>query len=232
MHLKLSSIIKIIINIIVVALLVATIFTINNLNTIIAKKDSEINGLSQNNETLNINIIDVKEQNDKLHTENEKLKQKQQDLLVQIEDLEATILQLQENIATMSKKDFKSYLPYKAITNKTSKQWELQQKATTNDDGIRCIDGIPMVAVGTGWGLWVGDIAVVTCANGNSFKVMIGDIKADRHTDEANKTTVANGCRCEFLVDKDKLAPYVKLMGNIAIMDKYSGYVIDIAKVN
>ena len=232
MRVKLSSIITIMIIIIAIALIVLASFTINGLNTTIENKDNEINALTQDNEKLNINIIDIKEQNNKLQTENEELKQNKQDLLLQIEDLEGTISQLQKNIATLSKKDFKSYLPYKAITNKTSKQWELQQKATTNDDGIRCIDGIPMVAVGTGWGLWVGDIAVVTCANGNSFKVIVGDIKADRHTDGENKTTVSNGCRCEFIVDKDKLDPYVKLMGNIATMDKYSGYVIDIAKVN
>ena len=232
MHLKFSSIIKISFNIIIIALLVSAMFIINNLNTVVDNKDYEINGLVHNNENLNLNIIDIKEQNKKLQTENDELNGQIQDLLTQIKNLEGTISQLQANIATLSKKDFKSYLPYTAITNKNSKQWELQQDATTNEDGIRCLNGLPMVAVGTGWGVWVGDTIIVNCANGNSFKAIVGDIKSDRHTDAENKTTVSNGCRCEFLVDLDKLDPYVKLMGNIATMDKYTGYVLSIVPAN
>lgn len=124
--------------------------------------------------------------------------------------------------------DFKSYMPYTAITSRVSKQWELQQNAYTDENGFRCINGLPLVAVGTGWGLSVGDSATVTCDNGNSFKVVIGDIKADIHTLTDNKTTASNNCRCEFIVDMNVLNTTVKRLGNVSVLEQYSGYVIDI----
>ena len=131
----------------------------------------------------------------------------------------------------VSTKDFKSYMPYTAITNTTSTQWQLQQIAYTDENGLRCIDGAPLVAVGTGWGLSVGDSAIITCDNGNSFTVVIGDIKADRHTAADNKTTLVNNCRCEFIVDLPALNGYAKTMGNVAVLEQYSGYVINITKM-
>ena len=119
-------------------------------------------------------------------------------------------------------------MSYKAITNQLSKQWALQQQATTNENGFRCIDGKPLVAVGTGWGLSVGDSAIVYCDNGNSFEVVIGDIKADIHTLLDNKTTASNNCRCEFIVDMSSLNSTVKRRGNVSVLQEYSGYVIDI----
>ena len=135
-----------------------------------------------------------------------------------------------KSITQPNNKDFKSYMPFTAITNKSSAQWKLQQRAYTDEDGFRRVDGYPLVAIGTGWGCWVGDTILVTCENGNSFKAMVGDIKADRHTTADNKTTLSNNCRCEFIIDPMLLNNNVKRMGNAAVLEKYSGYVIDIVK--
>lgn len=131
-------------------------------------------------------------------------------------------------VVTANSNDFKSYMSYKAIKTQSSKQWQLQQVASTDENGFRCINGTPLVAVGTGWGLSVGDYAVVSCDNGNKFTVVIGDIKSDRHTSEDNKTTSSNNCRCEFIVDVDNLHSTVKRLGNAAVLQEYSGYVINI----
>ena len=128
--------------------------------------------------------------------------------------------------------DFKSYMPYTAITSKASKQLQLQQLAYTDENGLRCIDGRPMVAVGTGWNLSVGDIALITCDNGNSFEVIIGDIKANVDTNSDNKTTSANNCRCEFIVDMGELNSTVKISGNVAVLKQYSGYVTNVQKID
>lgn len=196
--------------------------------------------LKQDNENLNFDIVRIEAVNNRLQTDNNALCEQVQELTSKVKSLEEKIDKLNNdnktntntntNITTHSRKDFKSYMPYNAITNKSSKQWKLQQKATTNKDGIRCIDGVPMVAVGTGWGLKVGDVAIVNCENGNSFKVIIGDIKANAHTDKENKTTIFNGCRCEFIVEESKLNSTVKKMGNMAVLDKYKGYVVNIKK--
>ena len=121
-------------------------------------------------------------------------------------------------------------MSYTAITNKSSSQWKLQQRAYTDENGFRCIDGYPLVAIGTGWGCWVGDTILITCENGNSFKAIVGDIKADRHTTEDNKTTLSNNCRCEFIIDSSALHPSVKSAGNVAVLQQYSGYVVNIQK--
>lgn len=183
------------------------------LSITVNKQTSTIKRLEEENTSLNTIVSQLEEENKKLKEQNAKLQANRQ-----------TIMQV-------NKKDFKSYMPYTAITNKSSKQWQLQQSAITDKNGIRCIDGKPMVAVGTGWGLSVGDVAVITCDNGNSFEVVIGDIKADQHTNTENKTTSANNCRCEFIVDARRLNPSVKTMGNVAVLKQYNGYVVNVQKI-
>lgn len=184
----------------------------NQINTI---KDLNI----QNND-LNNRVLQLEEESGMLTEEKNKL-------LKDKENLESEISSLKIKPQT-NYKDFKSYMSYTAITNQSSKQWALQQQAITNDNGFRCIDGKPLVAVGTGWGLSVGDHAVVYCDGGNNFEVIIGDIKADIHTLSDNKTTASNNCRCEFIVDMSSLNPTVKSRGSVSVLQKYSGYVVDI----
>ena len=214
------------------------IANISKLNTDIEEKENTISRLTQDNEKLNDNItglnnniVQFKNENDELNNNNQLLESRVQELLLEVENLKKEISK-QKYTSYHSNMDFKSYMSYKAITNKSSKQWKLQQVATTNEDGVRCVDGIPMVAIGTGWGLWVGDVALVTCKNGNSFKVIVGDIKSDAHTDAERKTTVSNGCRCEFIVDTQYLDPMAKQLGNLSALSKYNGYVVNIEKVS
>ena len=178
------------------------------LSSIINEQNDTIKNIESENLDLKTYISELKEKNAKLENE---IKQKQE--------------------TTTTKRDFKSYMPYTAITNKSSTQYKLQQQASTDVDGIRCLNSKPMVAIGTGWGLKVGDTALITCENGNSFEVVIGDIKANIHTDSDNKITMSNGCRCEFIVDMNSLNKTVKSRGNVAILEKYNGYVIEIVKI-
>lgn len=239
MHLNLSRIIKISVNVIMSILLVVSSYTAINLNgqneklnatngalsVTINNQEDTINSLMANSENLNTNVTQLQGENNQLKEDKKALEDRIQELLEQIEKDNETV------VVESTKRDFKTYMSYKAITSTSSRQWQLQQKATTNEDGIRCIDGIPMVAVGTGWGLKVGDVALVTCENGNSFKVVVGDIKSNAHTDAENKTSTASGCRCEFIVDIPKLDNNVKVMGNMATLAKYKGYVVSIVKV-
>lgn len=239
MHLKLSRVIKISVNVIMSILLVVSSYTTINLNgqnteintanstlnATIMNQEDIINGLTENNEMLNASITQMQSENEKLQEDQNVLEARIQELLAQIERDNETVT------IESTKRDFKTYMSYKAITSTSSRQWQLQQEATTDEDGIRRLNGIPMVAIGTGWGLKVGDVGLVVCENGNSFKVVVGDIKSNAHTDEENKTTVASGCRCEFIVDIPELDNYVKVTGNVANMSKYKGYVVSIVKV-
>ena len=133
---------------------------------------------------------------------------------------------------SVSHNDFKSYMPYTAITSKASKQLKLQQQAYTDENGIRCIDDRPMIAVGTGWGVSVGDVVLITCENNNSFEAIIGDIKDNVDTNADNKTTSANNCRCEFIVDMSELDSDIKISGNVAVLKQYRGYVTNVQKID
>ena len=229
--------------IIIIILAITMVFRMASLyyqNTKLQKENNELKANIDSHEdtidSLNLNLSDLttqvtalKEENCLLQEENDGLNAENAQLEKDKEFLQAEVNK-ETVLVHVIDTDFKSYMPYTAITQRGSKQWELQQKAYTNGDGIRCIDGLPLIAVGTGWGLSVGDTAVVTCENGNSFEVMIGDIKSDKHTLSDNKTTASNNCRCEFIVDRDLLNPYIKDIGNIAMIKEYNGYVVDIQK--
>ena len=190
--------------------------TINEQSATIQEMESENSELKSYISELEEKNTILKKENTKLEDEVEKLSKKQK--------TETVIIQA-------TKRDFKSYMPYTAITNRSSKQYKLQQQATTDKDGLRCIDSKPMVAVGTGWGVKVGDTVLIKCDNGNSFEAVIGDIKANAHTGSDNKTTVSNGCRCEFIVDMSSLNSTVKSRGNVAVLAKYSGYITEVVKI-
>ena len=88
---------------------------------------------------------------------------------------EATNIVIEEYSVPQIDTSFKSYMDYTKITNTTSKQYRYQQSATTNEDGIRCYNGYPMVALGTYYTDNVGDMFNITLDTGNVFTVVIGD---------------------------------------------------------
>jgi hypothetical protein len=194
------------------------------LESMIQNQSNTIEDLNTQDNDLNNRVLQLEENNSQLTEEKTKLLEDKANLEWEISSLK-TEPQIMPQI---NYKDFKSYMSYTAITNRSSRQWALQQQAATNENGFRCIDGRPLVAVGTGWGLSVGDRAVVYCDGGNSFEVIIGDIKADIHTLSDNKTTASNNCRCEFIVDMGGLNKTVKSRGNVSALQEYSGYVVDI----
>lgn len=124
---------------------------------------------------------------------------------------------------------FRSWMSYRRITSLSSPQYRVVSMSRTNSEGLREIDGRVLVAIGTGWGLNVGDTATI-CTDKSSYEVVIGDIKSDSHTDSTNKVTKVNGCVVEFIVDSPKLPDCVKVSGTISSIPKYAGIVTDIVK--
>ena len=111
---------------------------------------------------------------------------------------------------------FKSYMPYTAITSKSSPQYKLQQIAYTGTYGIRQYDNRYCVAIGTAFNADVGTYFDLILANGTVIPCIVADIKADRHTDSNNMVTIANGCLTEFIVDSSALNRNAKRMGDIS----------------
>ena len=111
---------------------------------------------------------------------------------------------------------FKSYMPYTAITNKASKQFKLQQMASTDTYGIRTVNNRYCVAIGTAFNAQVGTYFDMILANETVISCIVSDIKADKHTDKNNMITVSNGCLTEFIVNSNILDRNAKRMGDIS----------------
>lgn len=128
---------------------------------------------------------------------------------------------------------FKTFMDFRTITSKTSKQWALQQDCYTDDDGFRRYDDLYVVAMGTYYSESVGKKFIIHLSGGNSIDVIVGDIKADIHTDNKNMYIPINGNIVEFIVDSKKISKLIKKMGDVSYSEgvDLSGYIIKIEEV-
>ena len=111
---------------------------------------------------------------------------------------------------------FKSYMPYTAITNKKSKQYKLQQIASTGAYGIRVVDSRYLVAIGTAFNAEVGTYIDLILEDGFVIPCIVGDVKSPRHTDSSNMITMHNGCVSEFIIDSKELHKSIKKSGDVS----------------
>lgn len=111
---------------------------------------------------------------------------------------------------------FKTYMDYRKITDKNSKQWKLQEQAWTEGRGFRKIGEHFLVAVGTFYADEVGKELLIEFEDGQKIKAIVGDIKQDRHTDPTNRYVPINGNIVEFIVDAEKLEPEVIRLGDVS----------------
>ena len=111
---------------------------------------------------------------------------------------------------------FKSYMPYTAITNKKSKQYKLQQIASTGAYGIRVVDSRYLVAIGTAFNAEVGTYIDLILEDGFVIPCIVGDVKSPKHTDSSNMITMHNGCVSEFIIDSKALHKSIKKSGDVS----------------
>lgn len=111
----------------------------------------------------------------------------------------------------------KTYEPYTTITSVNSWQYKLQQKAYTNEDGFRMINGRYMIATGSGVSHDIGRYIDIVLENGTVIPCVIGDAKDDENTDqEFHIMTKKSHCVSEFLVDTSVMNPDLQLSGNMS----------------
>lgn len=128
-----------------------------------------------------------------------------------VDEIECTTYNIPEN------NGFKSYMDYRTITNRSSKQYQLQNLYTnTNDYGLRMVGDRYCIAVGTHFNAEIGQYLDLILENGTVIPCVLSDIKADIHTDESNIVTLHNGCVSEFIVDTQSLYNKAKIMGDIS----------------
>lgn len=105
----------------------------------------------------------------------------------------------------------KTHMGYTAITAKNSPQFKLQQIAHTDQSGIRMVDDRYMIAVGTYYAEFAGQHLNVVMKSGKQIRCIVGDFKADSHTDDMHMYHVGgyengvhyagDGSVIEFIVD-------------------------------
>lgn len=125
---------------------------------------------------------------------------------------------------------FKSYTDYHCLS-RSSAQWKLQEKAYTDENGLRKIGDAYLVALGSYYGKTLGTKYKVTLSSGKTITVMLCDFKSDRHTDGSHRYTAHNGCALEFYVDTDKLPSSARRAGSIGAINGFGGTITNIEKV-
>lgn len=129
---------------------------------------------------------------------------------------------------------FKSYMDYRTLTNHRSDQWHLQEKAETDENGLRVYDGCYMVALGSYYSTTIGDKFRITLDTGVSFDAVLGDMKADCHTDYCNQYFPMNNGQknvVEFIVDVHELNDKARVMGDISYINGFKGNVTKIERI-
>ena len=124
---------------------------------------------------------------------------------------------------TPSNNSFKSYMSYKCITNRSSKQYKFQQECYTGYYGIRMKDGRYCIAVGSYYTTKIGKKIDLVMENGAIIKCILADCKANAHTDSTNRQN-PNGSIAEFIVDMNSLNRTAKRMGDVSYCsEKFKG---------
>ena len=127
--------------------------------------------------------------------------------------------------------EFKCYMDYRAITSTGSPQYQLQQEAYTDENGIRKVGGFYCVALGSAFGSEIGTRYIITLSSGNQVPVILADQKANKHT-TADNTRDYSGAVIEFVVDTPVLPYEVKHSGSVGSIPEFAGEVVEIRRLN
>lgn len=123
----------------------------------------------------------------------------------------------------------KTYMDYRTITNRYSRQYALQLRAQTNEEnGLRTLRGRYMVAIGSYFNCKVGQFIDVVLSDGEVLPCVVGDAKQDIHTD-SNNLHGLSGDTVEFIVDEKVLKATTNVDGNISyVSDVFDDKVVEI----
>lgn len=150
-----------------------------------------------------------------------------------------SITKIDYNIPTIADTDFYGYMDYGKITDKTTPQYEMQQSAWTDWQGLRRYNNDYMVAMGSYYSDYeVGSRFEITLENDTVFTVILGDLKDDIHTDNKNMYTpvydnwqLVKANVIEFIVDENQLSYDVKQLGTISGYEEFNGNIVSIKKL-
>lgn len=121
---------------------------------------------------------------------------------------------------SISSEGFKSFMDYRAITSKSSVQYQIQNNyAYTGKHGIRQVNGRYCIALGTAVNEDLGTYVDLFLANGTVINCILVERKDDIDTMEDNLTSTYNGCVSEFITDRDYMDDTIKHIGDCSYME-------------
>ncbi len=137
---------------------------------------------------------------------------------------------------------FKACMDYRTLTARSSDQYQLQHSpyVWTDAYGLRRYNDDYIVAMGTYYTPRCGARFRVTFDTGNVITVLVGDIKADIHTDSLNQYSAVRNPDgslysanvLEFIADTTLLPKNVWIMGSVDVLDHLAGNITAIEKIS
>ena len=142
----------------------------------------------------------------------------------------ATLITVSSTSWAVGGGEFKCYEDYRAITATGSPQYQLQQEAWTDDNGLRRYESYYCVALGSAYGSEIGTKYLITLSSGTELMVILADQKADRDTVQGH-TRDRSGAVIEFVVDTPALPWEVKQSGSVSSIPGFEGEVKEIRRL-
>jgi hypothetical protein len=119
-----------------------------------------------------------------------------------------------------SNNSFKSYMDCSAITDVNSAQYRFKYEYLSSACGIMLVDDRYVCAVGSYYATEIGTRIDLVMENGSIVPCVVGDIKADKHTDKTNRQHSKDNSVVEFIVATDNLSNEVTLHGDCSYADE------------
>ena len=127
--------------------------------------------------------------------------------------------------------DVKTYMGYQAVTLVASSQYQLLNSsyAFTDEHGLRMYDDGTgaryCVAVGSYYTTTIGQKFDLVMEDGHYVPCILGDAKADVHTNWSNQYGTANGDVVEFIIDNNVYYQVCDMSGTVNWVEGLSGKV-------
>jgi len=121
-----------------------------------------------------------------------------------------------EEIRVVSSSTVKTYMSYTAVTDTSSRQYQILSRAEHGSNGLMYYDGYICIALGSQYGP-VGTKYYMTIG-GVVYKFIKADAKADIHTANGAGWTGMDGHIIECIVDMDKLDSRAAFSGNCNVL--------------
>lgn len=142
----------------------------------------------------------------------------------------ATLITVSSTSWVVGGGEFKCYEDYRCITDTSSPQYALQQKAWTDDYGLRRYESYYCVALGSAYGSEIGTKYLITLSSGAEIVAILADQKAGRDTVQGH-TRDRSGAVIEFVVDTSMLPHEVRQSGSVSSIPGFDGDVKEIRRL-